>query len=103
MIAILKRAEQAGKCLHGRRSCAKEVGIEGMVDGFMLAAVWGTPDRILLEFEKRRDVVGEFELATLFRFGGIPRELAEQSIDLFAKEVLPVLKSWKVPLGQPAQ
>jgi len=70
-----------------------------MVDGFMLAAVWGTPDRILLEFEKRRDVVGEFELATSFRFGGIPRELAEQSIDLFAKEVLPVLKSWKVPLG----
>ena len=69
----------------------------------MLAAVWVTQDWILLEFEKRRDVVGEFELATSFHFGGIPQEVAEQSIDLFAKEVLPVLKSWKVPLGQPAQ
>ena len=69
----------------------------------MLAAVWVTQDWILLEFEKRRDVVGEFELATSIRFGEIPQELSEQSIDLFAKEVLPVLKSWKVPLGQPAQ
>jgi len=74
---------------------AKEVGIEGMVDGFMEAAVWGTPDRILREFERRREVIGEFELATSFRFGGIPYELAEQSIKLFAKEVLPVLKTWK--------
>ena len=74
---------------------AKEVGIEGMVDGFMQAAVWGTPDRILREFEKRRDVIGDFELATSFRFGGIPIELAERSITLFAKEVLPVLKTWK--------
>ena len=82
---------------------AKEVGIEGMVDGFMQAAVWGTPDRILREFEKRRDVIGEFELATSFRFGGIPNELAERSIDLFAKEVLPVLKSWNVPPEQAVQ
>jgi alkanesulfonate monooxygenase SsuD/methylene tetrahydromethanopterin reductase-like flavin-dependent oxidoreductase (luciferase family) len=74
---------------------AKEVGIEGMVDGFMQAAVWGTPDRILREFEKRRETIGEFELATSFRFGGIPPELAEESIKLFAKEVLPVLKTWK--------
>ena len=74
---------------------AKEVGIEGMVDGFMQAAVWGTPDRILREFEKRREMIGDFELATSFRFGGIPYELAEASIKLFAKEVLPVLKTWK--------
>ena len=74
---------------------AKEIGIEGMVDGFMRAAVWGTPDRILREFEKRQAVIGDFELATSFRFGGIPIELAEQSIRLFAREVLPVLKSWQ--------
>ncbi len=73
---------------------AKEVGVEGMVDGFMEAAVWGTPDRILRELEQRRDVIGNFELATSFRFGGIPMDLAEQSIRLFAAEVLPVVKSW---------
>ena len=30
------------------------------------------PDRILRMFEERRGVVGDFELATSFRFGGIP-------------------------------
>ena len=74
---------------------AKEVGIEGIIDGFMEAAVWGTPDRILREFEKRLEVIGDFELATSFRFGGTPYQVAEQSIKLFAKEVLPVLKSWE--------
>ena len=81
---------------------AKEVGIEGIIDGFMQAAVWGTPDRILREFEKRRAIIGDFELATSFRFGGTPYEVAEKSIKLFAKEVLPVLKSWKEPEAKQA-
>jgi hypothetical protein len=60
----------------------------------MQAAIWGPPDRILRELEARRGVIGEFELNTAFRFGGVPYELAERSLKLFAKEVLPVLKSW---------
>ena len=61
----------------------------------MQAAVWGPPDRILRELEARRGVIGEFELNTAFRFGGIPYELAERSLKMFAKEILPVLKSWR--------
>jgi hypothetical protein len=38
--------------------------------------------------------MGPFELATSFRFGGIPYATAEQSLRLFAREVLPVLKGW---------
>jgi hypothetical protein len=48
-------------------------------------------------FEERRGVVGDFELATSFRFGGIPFEVAEKSMRLYAKEVLPVLHSWQMP------
>jgi hypothetical protein len=40
-------------------------------------------------------VIGEFELDAAFRFGGIPYDTAEASLRLFAKEVLPVLKTWK--------
>ena len=29
-----------------------------------------------------------------FRFGGIPYDVAERSLKLFAEEVLPVVKSW---------
>jgi hypothetical protein len=75
----------------------RKTGLEGMLEGFMKAAVWGPPDRILRMFEERRGVVGDFELATSFRFGGIPFAVAEKSMRLFAKEVLPVLHSWQTP------
>src|SRR3954452_15391092 len=74
---------------------AKEIGMDGIVSAFMQAAVWGTPDRILRMMEDPRAVVGEFELATSFRFGGTPYDLAENGLKLYAKEVLPVLHSWK--------
>jgi alkanesulfonate monooxygenase SsuD/methylene tetrahydromethanopterin reductase-like flavin-dependent oxidoreductase (luciferase family) len=73
---------------------ARESGRDGIVEAFLRAAVWGTPDRILRELEARREAVGEFELCTSFRFGGTPYELAESSMRLYANEVLPVLKSW---------
>jgi alkanesulfonate monooxygenase SsuD/methylene tetrahydromethanopterin reductase-like flavin-dependent oxidoreductase (luciferase family) len=73
---------------------AKEAGRDGIVEAFLKAAVWGTPDRILRELETRRAAVGEFELCTSFRFGGTPCELAERSLRLYAREILPVLKSW---------
>jgi hypothetical protein len=69
--------------------------LSGAVDNFMKAASWGTPDRILRELEQRRKVVGDFELNVSFRFGGTPMEVSEAGLRLFAKEVLPVLKTWK--------
>jgi hypothetical protein len=72
----------------------RKTGLGGMTEGFMKAAVWGPPDRILRMLEERRRVVGDFELATSFRFGGIPFEVAERSMRLYAREVLPVIQSW---------
>ena len=79
-----------------KAAIARQGGLEGAVNGFMQAAIWGPPDRILRELEARRAVIGEFELNTAFRFGGIPYQLAERSLRLFAKEVLPVLKAWRI-------
>ena len=39
-------------------------------------------------------MLGPFEQSTSFRFGAIPYDQAEKSMRLFAREVLPVLKSW---------
>jgi alkanesulfonate monooxygenase SsuD/methylene tetrahydromethanopterin reductase-like flavin-dependent oxidoreductase (luciferase family) len=80
---------------------AKEIGMDGIVSAFMEAAVWGPPDRILRMFEERRSIVGEFELATSFRFGGTPYDLAESGLRLYATEVLPVVRSWKRELTAP--
>jgi alkanesulfonate monooxygenase SsuD/methylene tetrahydromethanopterin reductase-like flavin-dependent oxidoreductase (luciferase family) len=86
-----------------KAAIARQGGLEGAVAGFMQAAIWGPPDRILCELDNRRHVIGDFELNTAFRFGGIPFELAERSLKLFAAEVLPVLKSWRSnTVAQPA-
>ena len=74
---------------------AREIGMDGIVSAFMEAAVWGTPDRILRTLEARRALVGEFELATSFRFGGTPFDLAESGLRLYAKEVVPVVHAWR--------
>jgi len=60
----------------------------------MEATAHGTPDQILEQFRARRELLGEFELATCFRFGGIPHDEAEESMRLFAAECLPELQSW---------
>jgi hypothetical protein len=73
---------------------AREIGMDGIVSAFMEAAVWGTPDRILRKLEERRTIVGAFELATSFRFGGTPHDVAESGLRLYAKEVLPVVHAW---------
>ena len=71
---------------------ARKGGHEGAIAGFMKAASWGTPDKILRDLEERRRVVGDFELNVAFRFGGTPYAVAERGLKLFATEVLPVLK-----------
>jgi alkanesulfonate monooxygenase SsuD/methylene tetrahydromethanopterin reductase-like flavin-dependent oxidoreductase (luciferase family) len=73
---------------------ARKGGLEGAVTGFMQAASWGTPDKILRGLEARRKLLGDFEMNVAFRFGGTPYEVAERGLKLFAREVLPVVKSW---------
>ena len=56
---------------------------------------WQAFRPVLEALEARREVIGDFELNASFRFGGIPFPVAEQSMRLFAKEVLPVIQSWQ--------
>lgn len=72
----------------------RAMGERGFLDSFLRASSWGTPDDILKTLEQRRQLLGPCEFATSFRFGGLPIEKAEESMRLFASEVLPVLKTW---------
>lgn len=72
----------------------RAIGESGFLKGFKRANAYGTPDQILGRLESRRKELGSFEQSTAFRFGGISYEEAEKSMRLFAKEVLPVLKTW---------
>jgi alkanesulfonate monooxygenase SsuD/methylene tetrahydromethanopterin reductase-like flavin-dependent oxidoreductase (luciferase family) len=71
-----------------------KVGESGFLQMFMKATAWGTPDQVLAILERRRETIGSFEYTTAFRYGGIPYDVAESSMRLFASEVLPVIKSW---------
>ena len=81
---------------------ARSAGRDGLVNALLQVAVRGTPEQVLRAYEARRELLGDFELNSSFRFGGIPLAKAEASMRLFAKEVMPVLKGWK-PATQPAQ
>jgi alkanesulfonate monooxygenase SsuD/methylene tetrahydromethanopterin reductase-like flavin-dependent oxidoreductase (luciferase family) len=72
----------------------RKIGEAGFLKGFLRANAFGTPDQILEVLDKRRGELTGFELATSFRYGGIPFEEAEASMRLFAAEVLPVLHGW---------
>ena len=72
----------------------RRVGESGFLKMFMSATAWGTPDQVLSTLERRREMIGPFEYTTAFRYGGIPYDEARASMELFAAEVLPVLKTW---------
>jgi alkanesulfonate monooxygenase SsuD/methylene tetrahydromethanopterin reductase-like flavin-dependent oxidoreductase (luciferase family) len=73
----------------------RHIGFEKYVEGFLAANAYGTPAQMLEKFRHRYEIIGTFEAATCFRFGGIPFDAAEESMQLFAAEVLPELKRWK--------
>jgi alkanesulfonate monooxygenase SsuD/methylene tetrahydromethanopterin reductase-like flavin-dependent oxidoreductase (luciferase family) len=72
----------------------KEVGLEVAAQTYCQVQTWGTPEMILEKLRWRRELLGEYELNMVCYYGGMPVEMAEQSLRLFAEEVLPELHSW---------
>jgi alkanesulfonate monooxygenase SsuD/methylene tetrahydromethanopterin reductase-like flavin-dependent oxidoreductase (luciferase family) len=78
----------------GKAGALRRMGASGFLEGFLSATASGTPEQIIERYRARRDLLGPFEAAPAFRFGGIPYDEAEAGMRLFASEVLPELKSW---------
>jgi alkanesulfonate monooxygenase SsuD/methylene tetrahydromethanopterin reductase-like flavin-dependent oxidoreductase (luciferase family) len=72
----------------------KDLGMEDAANGFVDINTWGTPDQILEKLDKRRQTLGDFDLTIQVSYGGMSRENARGSIDLFARKVLPEVQSW---------
>lgn len=81
----------------------QELGLEKVAKGFADIQASGTPDQILRILEKRQEVIGDFQFRATFRYAGMPLDEAERSMRLFAKEVLPVLKSWQTDTASAAK
>ena len=70
----------------------REAGLEKAADNYAACALTGTPNQILEQLAGIADVVGDFQLVILPSFGGMPYDQAQQSLELFAKEVMPAAR-----------
>ena len=90
-------ADAKGYSSYGEAAKAmREMGMENVLKAYLDQQIWGTPDQILRRYEERRKTFGDFGTLLAFRFAGLPFEDVRRSQELFAKEVLPVLKEWKM-------
>jgi len=61
-------------------------------EDFADTQVWGTPEEIVDLYRERIEIIGDCDAHFIFRHGGIPADLCEASMRLFAEEALPELK-----------
>ena len=72
----------------------RQVGLETAAKVYCGVQTWGTPAMILEKLRARRALLGDFELNLIAYYGGMPLEVGERSIRLFAEQVLPELRRW---------
>lgn len=72
----------------------KEAGNEAILEDFLAANLWGTPEMIIKKLEARREQIGEFEVNGCFSYQSQPFDQVEQNMRLFAKEVGPMMHEW---------
>lgn len=66
--------------------------VDKMTEFFINLQVWGTPEQCferIVEFKKR---TGAEAFTAVFSYGGMPHDLAERNMRMFASEVMPELK-----------
>ncbi len=73
----------------------RHMGLERVAEAYIEVNAWGTPQQVLDKLEQRRAIVGDFHMTSCFRYGGIPYAEAENSMRLFATQVMPELRRWK--------
>jgi|TARA_B110000495_G_C22958268_1_gene561566 alkanesulfonate monooxygenase SsuD/methylene tetrahydromethanopterin reductase-like flavin-dependent oxidoreductase (luciferase family) len=72
-------------------------GGSGAAEDFARLMPFGTPDQVLEKIQFIRDKIGIAAFFPNLSFAGMSYTEARRNRDLFAKEVLPVLKEWDSP------
>jgi hypothetical protein len=72
----------------------QSIGKDDQAQGYLFVQSWGSPATILEKLRRRRELLGEFELSVIVRYGSLPQDTLRASMELFAREVLPELHRW---------
>ena len=68
-------------------------GMEKMIEFFMSLQVWGTPEQCHKRIVDIQERTGAEAFNGVFSYAGMPYDLAEANLRLFASEVMPELKN----------
>ena len=96
---------ETGKSYAHYANAAKQIkaaGTDAVLEDFLGANLWGDPAMLMKKLEKRREVIGDFELNGVFSYQSTPYDQVEQSMRLFAKEVGSEIKTWQTRANRPA-
>jgi len=88
------RESKAYRSYGEQQAAMAAMGVDGAMKNYVSVQAAGTPAQIVERLERRRDVVGDFDLNICTLFGGIDPEQSEAGMRLFAAEVLPELHAW---------
>jgi alkanesulfonate monooxygenase SsuD/methylene tetrahydromethanopterin reductase-like flavin-dependent oxidoreductase (luciferase family) len=72
-------------------------GASRAVTDYVNLMPWGTPDQVIEKLRSLTDQLGVAAFNPSFNFAGMPHDLAEKSLRLFATEVLPEVQRWPAP------
>lgn len=70
----------------------KPGGMEEMTEFYLTLVPYGTPEQVYEKLKEFTGMLGAQGLIAQFRYAGMPLEIAEPNMRLFAAEVLPALK-----------
>ncbi len=77
-------------------------GDDVVAEFFMNLQVWGTPEQCIQKILDIRSRVGCDSFVGVFSYAGMPYDIAERSLQLFAREVMPELKKVNGGVAQAA-
>ncbi len=77
---------------YGQLQDALRQDSEPFRQGFYRSHPWGTPDQAIKRATDLAQAFGTDEIMFVFKYGSMPMDVAEKSMRLFAKEVMPALK-----------
>ena len=70
-----------------------QYGTDKVIDYFMGLQVWGTPEQCYAKIQDIHARTGNSHYIGVFSYAGMPYDMAEDNMRLFAREVMPALQS----------
>ena len=100
-LSVCKHYEFAGTHFDGTKgyksygkgaALIREFGLEAASQAYKNAQSWGSPQKIIANYARWKELIGPFSLNAVFSYAGMPFDQVERSQRLFATEVMPGLR-----------